>query len=68
MSGLEEKRRKIEEVRRSLSQLVADKQHDLSDREVIQLSSDLDRLIVEYEQAKKFVWGKCGIKTGDNLE
>lgn len=52
MSGLEEKRRKIEEVRRSLSQLVTDKQQDLSDREVIQLSSDLDHLIVDYEQAK----------------
>ena len=49
VESLAEKQRKIEEVRVRLHLLVEQKCGNFADREVGELSSYLDRLIVEYE-------------------
>ncbi|WP_371376045.1 aspartyl-phosphate phosphatase Spo0E family protein [Sporomusa aerivorans] len=51
MAILADKEREIEAVRDRLHLLVAQKQGDFADGEVAALSSQLDRLIVEYELA-----------------
>ncbi|WP_371365248.1 hypothetical protein SRRS_01130 [Sporomusa rhizae] len=51
MASLAEKEREIEAVRDRLHLLVEQKCGNFADREVSELSSYLDRLIVEYELA-----------------
>lgn len=52
MSKLQEQQQEIERVRRRLHELVEAKAGNLIDAEVAELSSYLDRLIVEYERQK----------------
>ncbi|WP_425059549.1 hypothetical protein SCACP_01410 [Sporomusa carbonis] len=52
MGDLSTKEQEIERVRFRLHQLVVNKRGNLSDKEVAELSSHLDRLIVEYQHAR----------------
>ena len=53
MLNLREQERKIEETRIRLGSLVAAQGFDMKNPEVIALSTELDRLIVDFEKAKK---------------
>ncbi len=52
MSDFDQRRWEIEQLRTRLHQLVLEKRGNLADLEVAELSTCLDRLIVEYERAK----------------
>jgi predicted Ser/Thr protein kinase len=53
MLKFREEDRKIEETRIRLDALVVAKGFNMKDPEVIALSDELDRLIVDFEKAKK---------------
>lgn len=53
MRNLEEKLREIEAMRVQLHRLVLNKNGNMIDPEVAEMSIQLDRLIVDYEQSKR---------------
>jgi hypothetical protein len=52
---LQEQDRKIEETRIRLNALVAAKGFNMNDQEIILLSGELDRLIVDFEKTKEAI-------------
>ena len=55
MKRLQEYEQKIEYARIQLGELVVAKGFDLQDPELISLSDEMDRLIVDFEKAKQVI-------------